>query len=63
MLKSRYVRKTYYSSPQSTLDIDAIKDKYGLSTDSDAIRLSLTLVAGSPPATLPLAKKKAGKTG
>jgi hypothetical protein len=61
MLKLKFTRRTYYASPQSTQDIDAIKSKYGVSTDSDAIRLSLALVAGSPPATLPVAKKKAGK--
>ncbi len=57
MLKSRYTRRTYYASPQSHLDIDAIKERYGCSTDSDAIRLALTLVAQSPIAQI--AKKKA----
>ncbi len=58
VLKLKYVRKTYYASPQSHLDIDAIKERYGCSTDSDAIRLALTLVAQSPIAQI-AAKKKA----
>jgi hypothetical protein len=60
MLKLKYTRKTYYSSPQSTLDAETVKERYSLSTVSDAIRLALKLTAESPAAQLPKKKSKTG---
>lgn len=58
MLKLHYSRKTYYLGIPDEQAIATIKDKYGLSTDSDAVRLALRLVAESPTAQVSTGKKK-----
>jgi len=50
MLKTSYARKTHYLGAQDTQAIASIKNKYGCSTDSDAVRLAVRLVAESPVA-------------
>jgi len=44
-----YIRKMVYVDPVTDAQaISLIKERYGLSTDSDCIRLALRLVASSP---------------
>jgi hypothetical protein len=45
MSTTGYRRKTFYLGLVDAQSISAIKDKYGLSTDSDAVRFALRLVA------------------
>ena len=42
---SSYVRHTYYGTSQDDDAIDTIRKKYGLGSDSEAIRFALRLVA------------------
>jgi hypothetical protein len=44
-MKTHNTRKTHYLGAEDCQAIQAIKDKYGLSTDSDAVRFALRLVA------------------
>lgn len=39
-------RRTYYALPEDDQAVAAIRQRYGCSTESDAIRLALRLVAG-----------------
>lgn len=52
MLKTLYQRCTLYLAPQDKQAIKTIKDMYGLSTDSDAVRVAVRLVAESPVAQI-----------
>ncbi len=47
LLSTKFYRKTYYSSLQCDQDITAIRNRYGLSTESDAIRLAVHMLAGA----------------
>ena len=57
----KYERKTHYLGIEDAVAIAEIKSKYGASTDSDAIRLALRLVAASPVANVAVKKQRAGK--
>ena len=59
MLKLKYIRRTHYLAPEDDRAILVIKEKYGCSTASDAVRLALRLVAESP---VQIGKRK-GKAG
>lgn len=59
MLKLRNERKTFYVGIADEQAIVTIKDRYGVHSDSDAVRLALRLTAESPMAQLP---KKQNKT-
>lgn len=59
-MKANYERKTHYMGVEDVAAIAAIRARYGLSTDSDAIRLAVRLVAASPVAVVGK-KKTAGK--
>lgn len=56
-MKQTYERKTHYMGEEDVAAITIIRARYGLSTDSDAIRLAVRLVAASPVAVV--GKKKA----
>ena len=58
MLKLTYTRRTFYVGLQDEQAIATIREKYGLGTDSDAVRVALRLVAESPVAQVQATKKK-----
>jgi len=60
--RSQIARRTFYSSMQSDRDIDTIKHRYGLSSDSDVIRFSLRLLASTDTQLELRVVKKVNKT-
>ncbi|MFL5624002.1 MAG: hypothetical protein ACJ788_00210 [Ktedonobacteraceae bacterium] len=61
MIKNHNERRTFYVGVQDTIAIQHIRERYGMSTDSDAVRFALRLVAESPVVQLPTKKKTTGK--
>ena len=61
MIKTHNERKTYYLGVQDEHAIETIKARYGLSTDSDAVRFALRLLAESPAVQIVAKKKSIGK--
>lgn len=61
MLKLQFIRKTHYLGVEDTRAIETIKARHGLSTDSDAVRFALRLLAESPVVQIAAKKKSSGK--
>jgi Arc/MetJ family transcription regulator len=55
MMLKKHTRKTFYLGAIDELSIGTIRAKYGLSTDSDAVRLALRILAQN---TIRIAKPK-----
>lgn len=57
-MENMLTRKTYYATPESDRAVEEIKRRYGLSSESDALRMAAILVAESQIARIPKRKRR-----